>query len=138
MTGSVDLYRRANVAIILVLLIAPAGSAMVNPTSVGDRLVVRGVGWQFPEICLVKRITGQACASCGLTRSVVLAAHLRIEDSLRYHPGGLVVWAWLLAAFIVRLILLVRPIPLRLCWLDLAGMSFSFLATCATVRLLRI
>jgi hypothetical protein len=48
------------------------------------RTVVRG----SPVICPFRRLTGLPCPSCGLSRSWQSAAHLRLRDSLGYHPLG--------------------------------------------------
>ena len=45
-------------------------------------------------LCLFKVVTGYPCAGCGLTRSVIAAAHGRFGESFRWHPMGLLlVWA---------------------------------------------
>ena len=41
-----------------------------------------------PVICPFRRVTGLPCPACGLTRSWQAAAHLRVTDSLGYHPLG--------------------------------------------------
>ena len=41
-----------------------------------------------PVICPFRRVTGLPCPACGLTRSWQAAAHLRLGDSLGYHPLG--------------------------------------------------
>ena len=48
------------------------------------RSVVRG----SLVICPFRRLTGLPCPSCGLSRSWQAAAHLRLRDSLGYHPLG--------------------------------------------------
>lgn len=41
-----------------------------------------------PILCPFRRLTGLPCPSCGLTRSVVAAAHGRLSTAVRYHPLG--------------------------------------------------
>ena len=41
-----------------------------------------------PVICPFRRVTGLPCPACGLTRSWQAAAHLRLRDSIGYHPLG--------------------------------------------------
>ena len=41
-----------------------------------------------PVLCPFRRVTGLPCPSCGLTRSWVAAADLRLGESLAYHPLG--------------------------------------------------
>ena len=39
-----------------------------------------------PDLCVFHRITGVACAACGLTRAAAAFAHGEIGESLRWHP----------------------------------------------------
>jgi Protein of unknown function (DUF2752) len=48
------------------------------------RTILRG----SPIICPFRRVTGLPCPACGLTRSWQAAAHLRLGESLGYHPLG--------------------------------------------------
>jgi hypothetical protein len=57
---------------------------LVAAAIVLPRTVVRG----SPVICPFRRLTGLPCPSCGLSRSWQAAAHLRLRDSLGYHPLG--------------------------------------------------
>jgi hypothetical protein len=41
-----------------------------------------------PIVCPFRRATGLPCPACGLTRSWQAAAHLRVGESLGYHPLG--------------------------------------------------
>ena len=53
-----------------------------------------------PVICPFRRVTGLPCPACGLTRSWQAAAHLRVTESLGYHPLGA---ATLVGAIVVAL-----------------------------------
>jgi len=53
-----------------------------------------------PVICPFRRVTGLQCPACGLTRSWQAAAHLRVTESLGYHPLGA---ATLVGAIVVAL-----------------------------------
>jgi hypothetical protein len=53
-----------------------------------------------PVICPFRRVTGLPCPACGLTRSWQAAAHLRLAESLGYHPLGA---ATLVGAIVVAL-----------------------------------
>ena len=53
-----------------------------------------------PVICPFRRVTGLPCPTCGLTRSWQAAAHLRVTESLGYHPLGA---ATLVGAIVVAL-----------------------------------
>jgi uncharacterized protein DUF2752 len=69
------LIDRRTVASILVL-----GAIALPRQLLRDELVV----------CPFRRLTGLPCPTCGLTRSWRAAAHLRLRDSLDYHPLGAV------------------------------------------------
>ncbi|MFM2222647.1 MAG: hypothetical protein RLZZ78_904 [Armatimonadota bacterium] len=42
----------------------------------------------LPKLCIFRNITGIACPGCGMTRSMIAAGHLHLEDSLTFHPMG--------------------------------------------------
>ncbi len=54
----------------------------------GAIVLPRTVLRDSPVICPFRRVIGLPCPACGLTRSWQAAAHLRIGDSLGYHPLG--------------------------------------------------
>ena len=45
--------------------------------------------WKLPEICIYKSIFAFECWGCGLTRSVVFAAHLDFSSSYAHHILGI-------------------------------------------------
>ena len=67
-------------------------------------LVPLGFVVDAPSICAFRNLTGIPCPGCGLTRSVVATAHLRVGDAFAFHPfgppllAGAVVWAGLVFA----------------------------------------
>jgi hypothetical protein len=54
----------------------------------GAVVLPRAVLRDSPVICPFRRVTGLPCPACGLTRSWQAAAHLRVTESLGYHPLG--------------------------------------------------
>lgn len=50
--------------------------------------------------CLLHRLTGLPCLTCGLTRAVCLFAHGQSRDSLLMHPAGWLAFAALLGTFV--------------------------------------
>ncbi len=72
----VEWGRRYAVAPTLLLL------AFVLPPTRGAHIA--GV----PTLCGFRSLTGLPCPGCGITRSVVCAAHGDLPDALRFHPLG--------------------------------------------------
>ena len=58
-----------------------------------------------PVLCLFRRITGHPCPGCGLTRSFVAAAHLRLGEAFAHHVFGPLIFAGLLVAVSGRVFL---------------------------------
>jgi hypothetical protein len=54
----------------------------------------------LPDVCMFHALTGLPCPGCGLTRSFVCLAHGRLFDSLRYHPLGPALFAFISATII--------------------------------------
>ncbi len=55
-----------------------------------------------PVLCLFRRITDHPCPGCGLTRSFVATAHLRLEEAFSQHLFGPLVFVGLLVAVASR------------------------------------
>ena len=66
----------------------------------GAFVLPRAVLRASPVICPFRRVTGLPCPACGLTRSWQAAAHLRLTESVGYHPLGA---ATLVGAMVVAL-----------------------------------
>lgn len=58
--------------------IAIAGALIVPPAMVSAG----------PTLCPFRLATGRPCPTCGMTRSWSSFAHLRLRDSLSFHPLG--------------------------------------------------
>ncbi len=56
------------------------------------------------NVCMLRTATGVPCPGCGLTRSLSCAARGMIDDSLHYHPMGIVVLTVLAAVATVSLL----------------------------------
>jgi hypothetical protein len=63
----------------------------------------------LPSVCLFHDLTGLPCPGCGLTRSFVCLAHGQFAQSLRYHPLGAALFAFMLATVVYAVVERVRP-----------------------------
>jgi hypothetical protein len=90
---------------------------------------------------LFKVVTGYPCAGCGLTRSVIAAAHGHFGESFRWHPMGLLlVWAmWAAGALMVYELLTGKPLPWEV-WLRRYGVlvGWALFASFVLLWLLRL
>lgn len=72
----------AAVAVLLAL------GLVVQPVGRLGTCELRLAGFRLPTTCGFRLSTGIPCASCGLTRAVVLLLHGRVRDSWDEHPFG--------------------------------------------------
>jgi len=42
----------------------------------------------LPSMCTMKLLSGMGCPGCGMTRSILAAAHGRVGESVRWHAFG--------------------------------------------------
>lgn len=73
-----------------------------------------------PVLCLFRRITGHPCPGCGLTRSFVATAHLRLDEAFGQHLFGPVLFMGLAVAVFCRVLQGRRPV----CWLPRGPWGF--------------
>lgn len=86
--------RRTGAALILVAIgLAFAAGLVLEPREVDGEWALRLGPFRVPDTCWFRAATGVPCASCGITRSIVLLLHGRVRDSWESHPFG-----WLLVA----------------------------------------
>jgi len=78
-------------------------ASLADVTTEGIRLGNNSV----PQVCAYKRVFGHTCPGCGLTRSVCLAFHGKVQASRTVHPSGIWVAAFICIQFIARLVMLI-------------------------------
>ena len=61
-----------------------AASMILSPTDA----VVALAGFEIPELCLWRRMTGHGCPGCGMTRSFTYMGHGQLLDAFRLHTLG--------------------------------------------------
>lgn len=90
--------RRAHATVIAVILAGLAAGFVLETAVRRGESVLTLWGHRLPATCSFRLATGLPCASCGLTRSVVLLLHGRILDSWAQHPFGVPTLALILLA----------------------------------------
>ncbi len=59
-------------------------------------------GWRLGVSCIHRRLTGNPCCGCGLTRGLVVVLNGSIGDASRLHPSAPWVGGWLGAQLLAR------------------------------------
>ncbi len=95
--------------IILILCSAILGGALILKPSISEGSHLQVGGITLPNVCIFLRTTGLPCPGCGLTRSVVAAAHGNLALSLSYHRLGLLILLYIILQFMFNLLYLVIP-----------------------------
>lgn len=85
-----------------------AGALIITPAdSAAHHLELGGI--TLPQTCVFKNLTGLPCPGCGLSRSVVAAAHGDIGMSLTHHRLGLLTLLYIVLQFLYCLGMIVAP-----------------------------
>ncbi len=66
------------------------------------------LGTPLPELCMTKRLFGQGCPGCGMTRSFISLGHGDVRAALHYNPAAPLLFAILAFQIPLRLVQLVR------------------------------
>ncbi len=84
------------------------GAAILNPsTPEAPSLQVGKI--TLPNTCIFRATTGLPCPGCGLTRSMVAAAHGRLAVSFSHHRLGLLTLIYVFLQFVFNLCYLSIP-----------------------------
>ncbi|MBD3414309.1 MAG: DUF2752 domain-containing protein [Candidatus Aminicenantes bacterium] len=65
----------------------------------------------LPEICTFHNLTGFPCPGCGLSRSMVAAAHGDFQSSLAFHRLGILTLVYLFVQASYRSVIIAIPSP---------------------------
>jgi hypothetical protein len=104
--------RRSDLApylIILILCSAILGGALILKPSTSEAPHLQVGRIILPNVCIFLRTTGLPCPGCGLTRSIVAAAHGNMALSFSYHRLGLLILLYVILQFMFNLLYLVIP-----------------------------
>ena len=103
---------RSTDVVYLVLGVATFAAALLLTPLPGGSVAFFGL--ELPGLCLMRQTFDTACASCGMTRAFVHAAHGDLGASLAASPAGLFLFAVLVGQIPYRLVRLVKPASPRL------------------------
>ena len=95
--------------IILVVCCAILGGALIGHVSPPGDSPVRVGGMAIPNICMFRAYTGLPCPGCGLTRSLIAAAHGKIGLSFSFHRLGIITLIYILLQFVFNLGYIIIP-----------------------------
>ncbi len=124
-----------NLIVGVILASALAVGFALQVSDDGRHLLTPG-GRAAPDLCLSVVMFGVECPSCGLGRSVVYALDAQAEQSRLAHPGGLVLFGWVVAQLAARVAFAFRRARRAVALADLAQLPLTFLV--AVVLILRL
>ena len=85
-----------------------AGAFIIRPADFATNHLKLG-GISLPQTCVFRNLTGLPCPGCGLSRSIVAAAHGDVGMSLMHHRLGLLTLFYVILQFMYCLGLIVVP-----------------------------
>jgi hypothetical protein len=86
-----DTYLLINIIFAGVILLVFAYSGIFSPDK--DN---------FPVACVHEKITGEPCASCGLSHSFSLIVRGRVDEAYQWNPNGMRVFLFFAAQLVLR------------------------------------
>ena len=95
-------YLTPHLIVLFVCAVILIGSVLLTPSRTGEERLTIG-SHPLPDTCTFKNLTGLPCPGCGLTRSLVAAAHGDVKQSFRHHRLGLLTLIYVLLQFIYRI-----------------------------------
>jgi hypothetical protein len=88
--------------ILLLCSVILGGAAILKPsTPEAPSLQVGRI--TLPNVCIFRATTGLPCPGCGLTRSIVVAAHGHMAASISHHRLGLLTLIYVILQFVFNL-----------------------------------
>lgn len=99
--------RTIDASVLLLCCLLLVGAAVLSPSS----SEVTFFGYEVPVLCGFRRLTGQSCPGCGLTRSFTFMAHGLVGPAYRTHVLGPVAFLLVALQLPYRGWRLWRPMP---------------------------
>lgn len=73
--------------------------------------LISGLGSRLsaiPHFCLFQRLLGIPCPGCGISRSLLAAAHFHFSAAWNFNPAGIAIWFFLLFQIAARTVMTLR------------------------------
>jgi len=101
-------YLTPHLIVLSICLVILIGGVLISPAKSGDGHLTIG-SLPVPDTCSFKNLTGIPCPGCGLTRSIVAAAHGDVKQSFQHHRLGLLTLLYVLLQFFYRIGAIAAP-----------------------------
>ncbi len=94
--------------VLFICLSITAGSLVLKPPTNENPYLMLG-RLPLPEVCTFHNLTGLPCPGCGLTRSLVAAAHGRFKTSFAFHRLGILTLLFICLQIVYRTAVIFMP-----------------------------
>jgi preprotein translocase subunit SecG len=101
-------YLTPHLIVLSICSVILIGALLLSPAESGEGHLTIG-SITLPDTCTFKNLTGLPCPGCGLTRSLVAAAHGDLRDSFHHHRLGLLTLLYVLLQFVFRIGAIAAP-----------------------------
>jgi hypothetical protein len=95
-SGSFAISRNINVLASCSLI------TLILMSGLGSRLTA------IPHFCLLQRLLGIPCPGCGISRSLLAAAHFDFSAAWNFNPAGIPIWFFLIFEIAARTLIVCR------------------------------
>lgn len=89
--------------ILLALSLTIVALSFVLSVPGNERVVLPLINVPLPGLCYTREIFGIPCPGCGLTRCFISLAHGEFSRALRFHPAGVLLFAFVVCQIPYRL-----------------------------------
>ncbi|MFC2164907.1 DUF2752 domain-containing protein [Acidobacteriota bacterium] len=101
-------YLTSHFIVLAICSVILIGALLLSPPESDEGHLTIG-SITLPDTCTFKNLTGLPCPGCGLTRSLVAAAHGDVKQSFHHHRLGLLTLLYVLLQFLYRLGAIAAP-----------------------------
>lgn len=99
--------------VVLVVAILTIGMSFFLSIKGKGVIIPIGAGFESPDICVFKGVTGVNCPTCGLTRSFVSISHGDLKNSFSFNIAGFLVYLYVIFQIPYRFVMYKRKLQLE-------------------------